>query len=116
MRARLFIRIDVNDGPSFGPGKARLLELIDEYGSVAGAAAAMQMSYRHAWLMVDAAEITFATRLVTRTTGGRNGGGAKLTDEGRDVLARYRDLERKATEATDSLLGELVGMQVPLGS
>jgi molybdate transport system regulatory protein len=46
---RLTIRIDFEDAEGFGPGKARLLELIEVHGSIRSAAAAMNMSYRHAW-------------------------------------------------------------------
>ena len=36
-----------------GPGKIRLLELINETGSISAAGRALAMSYRQAWLLVD---------------------------------------------------------------
>ena len=44
--ARLSIRIDLGRETALGPGKARLLELVDAEGSIRGAASAMGMSYR----------------------------------------------------------------------
>jgi molybdate transport system regulatory protein len=104
---RLSIRIDFEGAEAFGPGKVRLLELIDEQGSIRGAAAAMSMSYRHAWLLLQAVEDTFGAPVITTATGGAKGGGAKLTDLGKTVIARYRSIEAQATRAAAGELTEL---------
>lgn len=57
---RLTIRVDFEPGHALGPGKIHLLEQIDETGSIRGAAAAMKMSYRRAWLLIQATEKTLA--------------------------------------------------------
>ncbi len=97
--ARLTIRIDFGGGAALGPGKVRLLELVAETGSIRKAAAGMKMSYRRAWLLLQALEATFASPLVETATGGRAGGGARLTSLGRLVVARYRGLEHAASRA-----------------
>ena len=104
---RLTIRIDFQDAEGFGPGKARLLELIEELGSIRSAAAAMSMSYRHAWLLLQAVEDTFGAPVITTATGGAKGGGAKLTELGKTVIARYRAIEVQAVKATAGELTEL---------
>ena len=104
---RLTIRIDFEGAEAFGPGKARLLELIDEHGSIRSAAAAMSMSYRHAWLLLQAVEDTFGAPVITTATGGAKGGGAKLTELGKSVVARYRAIETQAAKATAGDLTEL---------
>src|SRR3954470_22633712 len=104
---RLSIRIDFEGAEAFGPGKARLLELIEEQGSIRGAAAAMNMSYRHAWLLLQAVEDTFGAPVISTATGGAKGGGAKLTDLGKTILARYRSIELQASDATAVELTEL---------
>jgi molybdate transport system regulatory protein len=104
---RLSIRIDFEGAEAFGPGKARLLELIDAQGSIRGAAAAMNMSYRHAWLLLQAVEDTFGSPVLTTATGGAKGGGAKLTELGRTVIARYRAIEAQAAKAAAGELTEL---------
>jgi|SRR6185437_9666854 len=104
---RLSIRIDFEGAEAFGPGKVRLLELIEEQGSIRSAASAMNMSYRHAWLLLQAVEDTFGAAVITTATGGAKGGGAKLTDLGKMVIARYRAIEAQAAKAAAGELVEL---------
>jgi molybdate transport system regulatory protein len=113
---RLTIRIDFDGAEAFGPGKARLLELIEEKGSIRSAAAAMEMSYRHAWLLLAAVEKTFGAPIATTATGGAKGGGAKLTKLGRTILSRYRALEKNAVRAAAVELLALAGATPALTS
>lgn len=105
---RLTIRIDFEGAEGFGPGKARLLELIEQQGSIRGAAAAMNMSYRHAWLLLQAVEDTFGAPVIATATGGAKGGGARLTELGKAIVSRYRTIEAEAARATAGDLAELV--------
>jgi molybdate transport system regulatory protein len=93
--AKLSIRVDFDSG-SLGPGKVRLLEFIADTGSIRKAAAGMKMSYRKAWLLLQALEETFGAPLADTATGGKDGGGACLTPLGKLVAARYRLLEKAA--------------------
>lgn len=97
---RLTIRIDFEPGHALGPGKIQLLEMVDKTGSIRGAASAMKMSYRRAWLLIQATEKTFGAPLVAAATGGRRGGGASLTALGKRVVRLYRRIEKKAGSAT----------------
>jgi molybdate transport system regulatory protein len=96
---RLTIRIDFDNGEALGPGKVRLLELIAETGSIRKSAAEMEMSYRQAWLLLQALEKTFGAPLVLTATGGKAGGGASLTPLGRLVGEQYRMAEKAAAKA-----------------
>jgi len=98
---RLSIRIDFDKG-SLGPGKAHLLELVASTGSIRKAAAGMKMSYRKAWLLLKALEETFGAPLVLTSTGGKAGGGARLTPLGTLVAARYRNMEAVTTKAVNA--------------
>jgi molybdate transport system regulatory protein len=98
---RLTLRIDIDDKHQFGPGKARLLELIAEHGSITAAGRAMGMSYRRAWLLINDLNSMFADKLVEAKPGGKGGGGASLTDLGREVLVAYRRIEAHAAGAPD---------------
>ena len=74
---RLTLRIDFDEGRALGPGKVRLLELVGETGSISAAGRAMGMSYRRAWMLVDALNRTFRQPVVeTRGGGGRARPGA----------------------------------------
>jgi molybdate transport system regulatory protein len=105
--ARLTVRIDIEERAAFGPGKARLLELIEETGSIRSAATAMDMSYRRAWLLVHEMQEIMNAPVVAGRTGGANGGGASLTKTGKAVLAYYRTIEVRATRAAVAQLRAL---------
>ncbi len=89
-------RILIGAATALGPGKVRLLEAIAETGSISGAARAMRMSYRRAWMLVDAMNQSFRGDLVVTLTGGKGGGGTRITDLGLNVLKRYHKMEAKA--------------------
>ena len=104
--ARPRIRLLIGDAVALGPGKVRLLEAIGDTGSIAGAARSMGMSYGRAWQLVQAVNGDFRAPLVERAAGGRGGGGAALTDLGREALARYRAMEAQADAAVADALEE----------
>jgi molybdate transport system regulatory protein len=96
---------------NLGPGKVRLLEAIHASGSIAGGARQLKISYRRAWLMVDALNRAFPAVLVDTAAGGIKGGGARLSPLGEQVLARYGAMHAKAAAA---IRGELEGFLTDL--
>src|SRR5512140_2129613 len=80
------IRIMFRKAIAMGPGKADLLRAIDETGSISAAARQMEMSYRRAWLLVDTMNQAFKSPVVVTLTGGKAGGGAAVTEFGKEVL------------------------------
>jgi molybdate transport system regulatory protein len=94
------LRVYLGTNVPLGPGKADLLEHIAETGSIAAAGRAMAMSYRRAWLLVEELNVMFKRPVVTTSKGGTGGGGgARLTAMGREVLARYRNMEKVTARA-----------------
>jgi molybdate transport system regulatory protein len=73
----------------FGDGRAQLLELIDELGSLKKAVARLGMSYRNAWGYLRELEQAAGFRILEREPGGGPGSGTRLTTRGREFLARY---------------------------
>ena len=90
------LRILLGETIAIGPGKAQLLGLIEKHGSISAAARDMGMSYRRAWTLVETMNRTFREPVVAAATGGRGGGGAEVTEFGREALRRYRAMEEKA--------------------
>src|SRR5262249_3299171 len=88
------VRILSGSAIALGPGKADLLRAIDDTGSISAAARRMRMSYRRAWLLVRTMNDCFRAPLVEAVKGGTDGGGARLTATGRDVLAQYEAVVR----------------------
>lgn len=101
------IRLLLSGELSFGPGKAELLEKIDALGSLQAAAAEMEMSYMKAWKMVKGLNERFRKPLVSLQRGGKEQGGAALTDTGREVLALYRDAVAAAEKASKPALRKM---------
>jgi len=93
------IRILIGAVVAIGPGRADLLAAIARTGSISAAAREMGMSYRRAWLLVEAMNSAFKRPLVETATGGRRGGGARLTTHGEEVLDGYRAMEAKAARS-----------------
>lgn len=97
--ARITLRIDLDGKGSIGPGKVRLLELIDEHGSIRRAGTELRMSYARAWGLVRDLGQTFGKPVVNAAPGGKSGGGATLTPLGHKVIEAYRTAERRAADA-----------------
>jgi molybdate transport system regulatory protein len=77
-----------------GDGRARLLELIDERGSLRQAAAELDMSYRNAWGYLQELEKAAGFKLVARAPDGALRSGMRLTANGREFVACYRKSQR----------------------
>ena len=86
-----------------GDKRVRLLEAIEQHGSISQAAKHVPMSYKAAWDAVDAMNNLADRPLVERSTGGRAGGGTLLTDHGRRVIALYRAVEAEHQTALERL-------------
>lgn len=113
MSPGLSLRIDFPDGVRLGPGKVALLEAIGRTRSISAAGRSLDMSYRRAWLLVDAVNRAFEEPAVV-THPGRRDGGAELTPFGARLVALYRTVERRAAEASAPALAELAAARVPV--
>ncbi len=96
-------RVWVEQGgkPSFDDAGADLLEQIEACGSLSGAARQLRFSYRRAWMLLDRMNTAWPSPLVLTATGGKDGGGATLTEAGRHVLRTYRDLQLRLEHLLD---------------
>lgn len=79
-------------GTSLTPQRARLLQALQAQGSISAAARQVGMSYKGAWDAITALNTFVGEPLVQAETGGSGGGGARLTDMGRRVLAFHEAL------------------------
>jgi len=106
MTGRIDVKVRVRRGDeiAMGPGKADLLDAIAATGSISAAARSMDMSYRRAWLLVDVMNRSFRAPLVASAAGGAQGGGATVTDAGRQVLAQFRAIETATALAAQAHL------------
>lgn len=98
LKAQLFCQNEI----AMGPGKADLLEAIDQHGSISAAGRALGMSYRRTWMLVDTMNRCWREPLVDTAAGGPHGGGARLSPLGRQVLEHYRALEQTMIAAVEA--------------
>lgn len=84
------------------PQRIALLQHVAEQGSITRAAKAAGISYKAAWDAIDELNNLAAQPLVERSTGGRGGGGARLSAEGERVLCLYQRLQALQAEILES--------------
>jgi molybdate transport system regulatory protein len=89
---KLKLQLMCGDEIAMGPGKAELMRQIARTGSISAAARAMDMSYRRAWLLVDAMNRSFREALVEAHPGSGAKAGARVTPHGEAMLAAYEAL------------------------
>jgi|tagenome__1003787_1003787.scaffolds.fasta_scaffold20933265_1 molybdate transport system regulatory protein len=105
------LRINLDSETLLGPGKAALLQAIDDTGSIAAAGRRLAMSYKRAWYLIDTMNTYFSEPVVVVSAkGGNSRGGARLTATGRKVLECYRRMEKKTHSALARDLANLAGL------
>ena len=97
IRPRIKVQLTGSE-PFFGPGVRTLLEWLREEGSVRDACEKMGLSYSKGRKMLDRAEKELGYTIVERSPGGKNGGGARVSDEGLKLLEKYERFEKELTE------------------
>jgi len=104
LRSQVRLRLLLDDDIAFGPGKADLLQAIQQAGSISAAAKSLDMSYRRAWMLVDTMNSCFESPLVKSAKGGSGGGGAEVTPAGVAVLEAFRRLQTEVAQVVDAHL------------
>ncbi|HEX9861907.1 MAG TPA: LysR family transcriptional regulator [Candidatus Bathyarchaeia archaeon] len=91
--------IEYEGNPLIGKGGAEILEGIAKENSISKAAETLGMSYRYVWNYLKKIEKTIGEPIVDTYRGGKaGGGGAKLTETGKSLLAEYTRLENCLSE------------------
>lgn len=85
---------------AIGPGKMELLAALVETGSLNEAARRLGMSYMRAWTLINTMNDCFTEPVIVAERGGKGGGGMKVTETGRKVLALYQEIEETALKST----------------
>jgi len=99
--------VDSEGVPFLDCNRVRLLEAIDDLGSIAKAARQLPMSYKAAWDALNVMGTQAGRPLVTRTVGGAGGGGSRLTEHGRELIALYQALEEVYEGAISRLANQV---------
>jgi molybdate transport system regulatory protein len=89
----LYLRLEFARHAAIGPARSAVLEAIEKCGSITEAATAVGLTYRQTWSQVQEINKQFGEIIIAKR--GRHAGGASLTPAGAQLLARYRDIERR---------------------
>lgn len=101
LRLRVKIWIERGDEVVLSEYRARLLETIALYGSVAAAAAALHLPVRTAWKKLREMEAAAGIPLLESGSGGSTGGGSALTPEAHAMVGAFRRLTGPVTLAAE---------------
>jgi len=110
---KVLVRVDFSQSNSIGPGKIGLLEAIATAGSLSAAARDLGMSYRRAWLLLHSVNAGFEEPVADLSTGGVDGGGAKLTAFGQKLVKDYREFQRRVDALAQKTFGAMEASGTP---
>jgi molybdate transport system regulatory protein len=88
MEAKTKVWLAEDGKPIIGGGKVELLKVIDQEKSLRKACMKMDISYKHAWNVLNNMSERLGKDVVTTIRGGKNQG-TFLTDEGRRLIKEY---------------------------
>ncbi|MCF0111853.1 MAG: LysR family transcriptional regulator [Erysipelotrichaceae bacterium] len=87
----------------YGPGVHDLLLLIQKTGSVQKACEEMGLSYSKGRRLVRQLEQHMGVPMVERWIGGSNGGGARITEEGLQLMKTYETMLEEISTYTNEI-------------
>ena len=91
----------------FGDGPCRLLTLVEQTGSLRAAANEMGMAYTKAMKLLRHAEEAVGEPLTVRSTGGKAGGGSRLTTRGKELVEQYERYKERCVQAGRELYSQV---------
>ncbi len=105
-KIKVFLADDSGD-KFFGEGPYQLLKGIEKTGSLRSSASNMHMAYSKALKIIKQAESALGYQLITRVTGGKDGGGSEVTLEGKKLILKYEQYSNACKDANRRIYKEI---------
>lgn len=105
VRSKVWLELD--GAPFMGEGRLALLRAIDQYGSFLRASEETRISYRRARGMIREMENHLGRPLVITSRGGKDGGGAEITADARELIRRFELQQQGIHEPVDEIFRRL---------
>ena len=90
-----------------GEGRVQLLKAIETEGSLSKAAKTLGLSYKKAWQLIDSVNKSAKNPVTINSTGGKGGGGAELTDYGKQLIVVFDEINRNCWNFLDEQVQKL---------
>jgi molybdate transport system regulatory protein len=90
-----------------GEGRVQLLKAIETEGSLSKAAKTLGLSYKKAWSLIDSVNKSAKKPVTINSTGGKGGGGAELTDYGKQLIAVFEEINKNCWDFLDEQIQKL---------
>ena len=90
-----------------GEGRVQLLKAIETEGSLSKAAKTLGLSYKKAWSLIDSVNKSAKKPVTINSTGGKGGGGAELTDYGKQLIAVFEEINKNCWNFLDEQIQKL---------
>ena len=107
MKVKSKVWLDKDGKLVFGTGNASIIKAVSETGSLNRAAKKLNMSCRHVWSCIKSVEKRIGQPLLIKTKGGKDGGGAVLTDKAKMLLEKFEILEKDIKHFVDKRFEEI---------
>lgn len=101
IRSKVWV-VDEAGDVVFGLGRLKILEAVDQTGSILAAAKFLKMSYRAVWQRIRKTEDRIGRPLLVKRIGGAAGGGSELTPFARDLIEGFRQLHKDVADDADA--------------
>lgn len=104
MKVKSFqLLISRDNGIIMGKGRMDILDSIDRTGSINKTSKELKMSYKSVWSKIRTSEKNYGKPIVHAD----KKKGTRLTQEGRQLLERYRELNRRCMASDDAIFEEI---------
>lgn len=101
------ISIKKNGNCFLAPLRIELLHEISKNGSLSSAAKKLNISYQHAWNMIEEMNRNAPSPLVIKQRGGVNGGGAEISTFGLKMIDEYKQIELQVKKLVNQINVEI---------
>lgn len=98
------IWIEYENHVLLGEGRVQLLKAIGETGSLSKAAKSLNISYKKAWDLIDSVNKSAKQPVTVTSTGGKGGGGAELTQYGKNLILAFDTINQNCWDFLDAQL------------
>lgn len=113
MEARFNLWIEHNGVVVLSEWRVKLLEMVDQTGSISKAAEKMNITYHRAWEKLHEMEEGLGYKVINAQVGGVHGGGAELTPQGRDLMNRFHAFSRGLADEIEQRFEDNFNPEVP---